>query len=357
MYADIEALVLSGELFNGPERSTSPTRSASPDSDKGWHDDELQSEKKQRRREQGLDYDSDEERRDLIKAQAERQGKESIGMGPGRTGVKGVIRDRDEAVELQREKESRQVEEMNKKMEDASLGGKTFLEEEREKALRGEKVDEIVRQEIERASERRDAFGNKKEGPFGHLREVGMKGFVSAVEKEQTGTWVVVHLYDPSLERCYLIDEVLAQLARSYPQIKFLRAKAAALGFASKGAPTPKPARRAIKPLREEDDEDDPFRDDKYHDYDDDDDEDDNDDYENDDVDLDMLPTMLVYRSGELIYNWVRVDWEAGEGGLQEWLNKHHILPQERYGLKGNLGIPSDDEDFDLEWDEDDIKL
>ncbi|KAF9053049.1 thioredoxin-like protein, partial [Panaeolus papilionaceus] len=344
-YADIEALVLSGELFNGPERSSSPTRSVSPDSDPGWHDEELQSEK-QRRREQGLDYDSDEERRDLIKAQSAQQGKESIGMGPGRTGVKGVIRDRDEAVEMQREKRNREIGEMNKKMEGASLGGKTFLEEEREKAFRGEKVDEFVRQEIEQASERRDAFGNKKEGRFGHLREVGVKGFVAAVEKEQTGIWVVVHLYDPSLERCYLIDEVLAQLARSYPETKFLRAKASALGFASKGGPKPKPARRALKPYREED-EDDPFQD-KFHNSDDDEDDDErNDEDESDNVDLDMLPTMLVYRDGELVYNWVRVDWDAGEGGLQEWLDKHHILPQERYGLRGNLGIPSDDEDFD----------
>ena len=55
-------------------------------------------------------------------------------MGPGRTGVKGVIRDRDEAAELVREKRAREAEEMRAKMEAASLGGKTFLEEEREKA-------------------------------------------------------------------------------------------------------------------------------------------------------------------------------------------------------------------------------
>jgi hypothetical protein len=34
------------------------------------------------------------------------------------------------------------------------------------------------------------------------------------------------------------------------------------------------------------------------------------DEYEDDDeanVDLDMLPTMLVYRGGELVYNWMRL--------------------------------------------------
>lgn len=28
-------------------------------------------------------------------------------------------------------------------------------------------------------------------------------------------------------------------------------------------------------------------------------------------TDLDMLPTMLVYRAGQIVHNWIRVDWEA----------------------------------------------
>jgi len=31
---------------------------------------------------------------------------------------------------------------------------------------------------------------------------------------------------------------------------------------------------------------------------------------------------MLVYRGGGLVHNWVRVDWEAGTGGLQDLLEK-----------------------------------
>jgi hypothetical protein len=40
-----------------------------------------------------------------------------------------------------------------------------------------------------------------------------------------------------------------------------------------------------------------------------------------DEVDVDMLPTILVYRAGELVYTWVRVDWEA-ETGLADLLQK-----------------------------------
>jgi hypothetical protein len=45
-------------------------------------------------------------------------------------------------------------------------------------------------------------------------------------------------------------------------------------------------------------------------------------DYDEDAVDTDMLPTLLVYHDGELVFNWVRVDWEAGNAGVEELLIK-----------------------------------
>jgi hypothetical protein len=185
--------VLSGELFNGSSRSFSPVRSPSPDT--GWHDDEIDPEVK-RRIEQGYDYDSDDQRRDAQKAKNSQA--ESIGMGPGRTGVKGVIRDRNEAKAMERDQRSLEVDEMQRRLENSHLGGKSFLEEEREKATMGSgKVDLLVMKELEAAEERRkDIFGRQKDRQFGHLREVGFKGFVAAVEKERA-VWVVVHIYEP----------------------------------------------------------------------------------------------------------------------------------------------------------------
>ncbi|PPR01089.1 hypothetical protein CVT26_015995 [Gymnopilus dilepis] len=353
MYADIEALVLSGDLFNGRSGTSSPERSESPD--KGWHDEELQAAA-EKLEEKGLDYDSDTVRREAAKQKEKEiaQSPESIGMGPGRTGVKGVIRDRDEAAEIQREQRAREAEEMRRKFEAANLGGKTFLEEEREKAMRGEKADALVFKDALKAHERRDVWGQKREGKFGHLREVGLKGYLSAVEKEQTGTWVVVHLYDPSLDRCYAIDETLARLARLYPDTKFLRAKASSLGFASlNNSSKPAPIASRLRSVREDDDEDDPYGYDEKDDYEDDED-DDEDGFRDQNVDLDMLPTILVYRNGQLVHNWVRVDWEAGPAGLEELLDKHNILP--RSSTTDNLGLPSDDEDFDLMWSDEDEK-
>lgn len=100
-----------------------------------------------------------------------------------------------------------------------------------------------------------------------------------------------------SLERCYVVDENLARLARSFPDTKFLRAKASALGFATtKSSSKSRKFGTPLKLLREEDEDDDEGFDekDKYNDE-------DSDRFDSDDVDLDMLPTMLVYLNGDLV--------------------------------------------------------
>ncbi|KAJ3550793.1 hypothetical protein NMY22_g237 [Coprinellus aureogranulatus] len=152
-----------------------------------------------------------------------------------------------------------------------------------------------------------------------------------------------------------------------YPQItKFLRARAAAaLGFASNTTSLSKrpSSNRRMKRVAE-DDEDDPYGSDPES-------QDEGDLVHEDDVDLDMLPTLLVYRDGELVFNWVRVDWEAGPAGIEELLDKsarprlapvnklivvrrNHILPKR--GPHYNLGLPSDDEDdFDLLINDEDL--
>lgn len=107
-------------------------------------------------------------------------------MAPGRTGVKGVIRDRNEAASAARAKRSQEINALNKAMEKASLGGKTWAEEEREKQL----ADEAA----EGGSSKRVPLSK---GRFGHLREVGERGYVEAVESEERSVWVVVHIYDP----------------------------------------------------------------------------------------------------------------------------------------------------------------
>ncbi|KAL1943015.1 hypothetical protein VTO73DRAFT_4686 [Trametes versicolor] len=331
MFGDIEDLVLSGKLFAPASRSNSPVRSRSPSPGPApWP-----------KQGEDFDYDSDAERRAEVEAHiASQQQPDSIGMGPGRTGVKGVIRDRAEAESLARAKRGEEVRDLNRAMEKASLGGKTWAEEDRERRA------ELAR--LEGPSVPKSARG----GRFGHLREVGVRSFVQSVE-EGPDVWVVVHIYDPSLDRCAAVDETLSRLARSYPSTKFLRARAGAIGFASSSGSKPSAGpvsslnasrlmsqRRGV-PTRRDDHSDD-------EDEDEDDERGDADQWEDDEVDTDVLPTLLVYRGGDLAHSWVRVDWEAKQG-LEEFLKRHAILTSPRHygGVSAGTAGGSDDDDFD----------
>ena len=254
-------------------------------------------------------------------------------MGPGRTGVKGVIRDRNEAAARERSRKGEELAELAARMERANLGGRTFLEERDEPNI------------LER----------RQRGRFGHLREVGLSGFVPAVEEDRN-VWVVVHIYDPvsavtpcldytsdspmlflpllaaikSLDRCDTIDDRLMRLARENTNTKFIRCRASAIGFALNSQAKPRSLRppsstylskSRTSPRFAHRDDDDPYGSDT--------DEptgidalntDEGEDEE--DVDTDMLPTILVYRSGQLVHNWVRVDWEAGLLGIDELLER-----------------------------------
>lgn len=133
---------------------------------------------------------------------------ESIGMEPGRTGVKGVIRDRDEARERGRQRQAAEMREMRRKMEKAAITGKTYFEEEEErrKQRAKEESDKADSDDDERYRGHRKGLtmqfpgaggGRSQNTTYGHLREVGASGFVQAIEQVDRSVWVVVHLYHP----------------------------------------------------------------------------------------------------------------------------------------------------------------
>jgi hypothetical protein len=130
--------------------------------------------------------------------------------------------------------------------------------------------------------------------------------------------------FSQSLERCYALDDTLTQLAHTRPNTKFLRARAAALGFASSAPASrgqPRASHRAsrLSTLREDDDDDDPYGPASS-------DEDNTAGIDEDEVDTDVLPTLLAYHDGELVHTWVRIDWEAeAVGGVEELLERYRL--------------------------------
>jgi hypothetical protein len=133
-----------------------------------------------------------------------------------------------------------------------------------------------------------------------------------------------------SLDRCDTIDDRLMRLARKNPNTKFIRCRASAIGFALNSRAKPRSSRppsstylskSRISPRFAHQDDDDPYGSDTDEPTDIDALNKDEDEDE-EDVDTDMLPTILVYRSGQLVHNWVRVDWEAGLLGIDELLER-----------------------------------
>lgn len=113
-------------------------------------------------------------------------------MRPGRTGVKGVIQDHNDAVNLQRAKQAQEIKEANRRMEKMALTARTFAEDEEDRLLQKAREEGIVASEppIEKR-----LF--ERAGRNGHLREIDEAGFLKAIDGEMAGTWVVLHIYDP----------------------------------------------------------------------------------------------------------------------------------------------------------------
>ncbi|KAF8671464.1 phosducin [Rhizoctonia solani] len=343
MDAGLEELVLSGALFNkggDGEKSPQRSRSVSPTPNT---DDELF----------GSDFSRPESPIDAPQAHnsigeyillpatdvfSSHQGKTPCvilmaGMGPGRTGVKGVIRDRAEARARENSKRAQEIAELNAKLEKTALTARTFKEDEVAKKLEEDEQDAKERYRRRRWRELKERATGGSAG-FGHLREIGVHGFVDAVENERPQTWVVVHIYELGVSRCAAVDESLARIARSHVSTKFLRARASAIGFAvlNSGSGLFDPR---IAPVCAIDSDE----------------EHGSDAGPSVEVDVDMLPTVLVYRGGQLEHTFIRVDWEAGQGGIQNLLIKHGILPSMSFSTNpvDSLGLQESDEEYDLD--------
>ena len=137
-------------------------------------------------------------------------------MGPGRTGVKGVIRDRNEALARERDRFQKRLLYIKARQEKMSLahGGKTTFEEdelrEKERIARenvGSSEEDADDSEEEKRTyqsrstkiyfDLREAAREDGRPVFGHLREVAPSNFIKAIEEEDQKVWVLVHLYEP----------------------------------------------------------------------------------------------------------------------------------------------------------------
>nr|XP_013028240.2 phosducin-like protein 2 isoform X2 [Anser cygnoides] len=59
---------------------------------------------------------------------------------------------------------------------------------------------------------------------YGELREISGDQYVKEVTNAPKDVWVIIHLYRSSIPMCLLVNEHLSQLARNFPEAKFVKA-------------------------------------------------------------------------------------------------------------------------------------
>lgn len=271
--------------------------------------------------------------------------------GATNTGPKGVLRDQQLRAAHESAARSAAVHVTNRRMESLALSSESYTQqverERREAALRLQHEldhDEhtVSREAIAdlQAKERRreariaelKAFHASRnpahpttvsmgvgssERWFGHLREVDERGYVAAIDNEVHDVPIVIHIYSKAVEQCNVLTAALAALARVYPRTKFLQVQAAAIGFGHNA---------------------------------------DDDDEEFDELNpktLEVLPTLLVYRAGNLVANLVRVDldplWNHGTEQDIRTLLQHHgaVAASSQPALATCTSTPRHDSDDD----------
>ncbi|KAJ8384499.1 hypothetical protein AAFF_G00204140 [Aldrovandia affinis] len=140
------------------------------------------------------------------------------------------------------------------------------------------------------------SFGPTFEGM--HDLESG-KAFLEVIEKEHPLTVVVVHIYEEEVKGCEALNNCFTCLATEYPTVKFCKIKASRTGA-----------------------------DDRFSD--------------------DVLPTILVYKSGELLGNFLCATQHLNEEffavDVEAFLNEYGLLPEKDFNLGGN-----EEEEADVE--------
>ncbi|KAM4860577.1 phosducin [Thomomys bottae] len=107
--------------------------------------------------------------------------------------------------------------------------------------------------------------------------------FLETIEKEQKITTIVVHIYEDGVKGCDALNSSLSALAAEYPTVKFCKIKASNTGAGERFSSS-------------------------------------------------VLPTLLVYKGGELISNFISVAEQLSEeffsGDVESFLNEYGLLPE-----------------------------
>ncbi|XP_069088100.1 phosducin [Pleurodeles waltl] len=132
------------------------------------------------------------------------------------------------------------------------------------------------------------SFGPK----YGYLFELKSgEEFLEAIEKEHKSTTVIVHIYDDSVKGCESLNSCLTCLALEHPTVKFCKITAVDTGAGDRFS-------------------------------------------------KEVLPTLLVYKAGEMISNFISITEQFNEEffavDVESYLNEFGLLPEREIRVLGN---------------------
>ncbi|KAG7477325.1 hypothetical protein MATL_G00092690 [Megalops atlanticus] len=250
------------------------------------------------------------------------------------TGPKGVINDWRKYKQLETEQRQEQKKEMERLIKKLSMTCRSHLDEERDKEKQKELQDKIngkvtlqeynMLQEDEddedflqqyrkqRIEEMRQQLYSGKR--FGQVLELTSgEEFLEAVDKEDKGTLVMIHIYEGDVPACEAMAGCLLCLAQEYPLVKFCRVRSSVIGTSALFTGN-------------------------------------------------ALPALLVYKGGELIGNFVRISDQLGDDffavDVEALLQEYGLLPDKAVVIPTSIRnaaiarhAQSDDDDSDLDID------
>ncbi|XP_068235113.1 phosducin-like protein [Palaemon carinicauda] len=231
------------------------------------------------------------------------------------TGPKGVLKDWQRFKQLEIENRKEQEREKVLLAKKLALTCRSHLDDEKEKDKKEEDDvdalidDEFLHQYISKRMEEMMANTSMKT-QFGRLISLeDGNSFLDAIDKEDKGVTVIVHLYDQEALGCEAMNGCLSCLAQDYPYVKFCKLPASAAGVSSHFKVT-------------------------------------------------GLPALLVYKEGTLMGNFVRLTDELGDDfyatDVESFLIEHGMLMDRSLVPPGIRGpsIPDNDDDSDFSLDD-----
>ncbi|XP_059270012.1 phosducin [Mustela nigripes] len=123
--------------------------------------------------------------------------------------------------------------------------------------------------------------------------------FLETIGKEQKITTIVVHIYEDGIKGCDALNSSFTCLAAEYPMVKFCKIKASNTGAGDRFS-------------------------------------------------SEVLPTLLVYKGGELISNFISVTEQFAEeffsGDVESFLNEYGLLPEREIHALDQTNMEEDTE-------------